>query len=473
MAAAEAAATAASGRAAADVWRLRRALLLPPLMRSAGAIEASRRRYEAGLESLAAAPPLRADPLDALGTAHFFLAYHGADDRPLLELQARTLDHAFGPAATPAEDAGRAAAAPLRVGFLSTHFRDHTILRLHAGLIAAMPASRIRPVLMLVNGETDAASESLAAAVAAQGGETLRLPRALAPAAAAVAAARLDVLYYADIGMDPFTYLLARHRLAPVQAVGWGHPGTTGLPTIDAFLVAEAMAGTGAEAGFSEPLLRLPHAPLLWEAEAPAALDARAVLGIPPGAPLFACLQAPFKLHPDFDRVLAAILSGDRAARLVLLAPRYDAWRRLIEERLAKAGIAVADQVVFAAPRPRREYLALVDAADVVLDPFPFGGGHTALEALALGKPLITWPTAAPRGRVAAGFLAALGIADTLADSAETYVARALRWARDASERRALAQRTKAALPLLAANAAAAEAFAAALERLAAAPPRP
>ena len=47
---------------------------------------------------------------------------------------------------------------------------------------------------------------------------------------------KLHVLFYPDIGMEPFTYFLSFSRLAPVQAVTHGHPCTTGVPEIDYFV---------------------------------------------------------------------------------------------------------------------------------------------------------------------------------------------------------------------------------------------
>src|SRR3954469_6306528 len=44
------------------------------------------------------------------------------------------------------------------------------------------------------------------------------------------------VLIYPDINMDPAAAALAALRLAPVQCMSWGHPETSGYPTIDYFL---------------------------------------------------------------------------------------------------------------------------------------------------------------------------------------------------------------------------------------------
>jgi len=73
--------------------------------------------------------------------------------------------------------------------------------------------------------------------VASRGGS---YGRHRAAAAAAIAAAALDVLVFADIGIEPLSYLLAFGRLAPAQALFWGHPSTSGLPdTVDYFVTSE------------------------------------------------------------------------------------------------------------------------------------------------------------------------------------------------------------------------------------------
>src|SRR6185503_10431924 len=62
--------------------------------------------------------------------------------------------------------------------------------------------------------------------------------------------ARPDVLIYPEIGMDPMTVRLASLRLAPVQAAAWGHPETSGLPTMDYYLSAEDLEPPDAQANY-------------------------------------------------------------------------------------------------------------------------------------------------------------------------------------------------------------------------------
>ena len=77
--------------------------------------------------------------------------------------------------------------------------------------------------------------------------------------------AGLDALLYPEIGMDPVCAKLAALRLAPVQAVGLGHPMTTGLPTMDAFLSSALMEPEDGEDWYTEQLVRLPNLGILYE----------------------------------------------------------------------------------------------------------------------------------------------------------------------------------------------------------------
>ncbi|MFM7714007.1 MAG: hypothetical protein ACKO7A_15245, partial [Microcystis sp.] len=70
---------------------------------------------------------------------------------------------------------------------------------------------------------------------------------------------QLHILVYLDIGMDARTTQLAGLRLAPVQCVTWGHPITSGLPTIDYFISSELMEPAQGDNHYSEKLIRLPN----------------------------------------------------------------------------------------------------------------------------------------------------------------------------------------------------------------------
>jgi predicted O-linked N-acetylglucosamine transferase (SPINDLY family) len=70
------------------------------------------------------------------------------------------------------------------------------------------------------------------------------------------AGAEVDVLIYPDLGMEPLSWYLSFARLAPVQMAWWGHPVTTGLPSIDYFISLHDEA-PHAQQHYSEQLIRM------------------------------------------------------------------------------------------------------------------------------------------------------------------------------------------------------------------------
>jgi predicted O-linked N-acetylglucosamine transferase (SPINDLY family) len=70
---------------------------------------------------------------------------------------------------------------------------------------------------------------------------------------------RLHILVFPEIGMDAPTIPIASLRLAPVQCTAWGHPVTSGLPTIDYYLSSELMEPENAQEHYTETLIRLPN----------------------------------------------------------------------------------------------------------------------------------------------------------------------------------------------------------------------
>ena len=74
-----------------------------------------------------------------------------------------------------------------------------------------------------------------------------------------ITARKPDLLIYPDIGLESVTTQLASLRLARVQAVAWGVPETTGLPTIDYYLSAANFEPENAQACYTEQLVLLPN----------------------------------------------------------------------------------------------------------------------------------------------------------------------------------------------------------------------
>jgi protein O-GlcNAc transferase len=234
------------------------------------------------------------------------------------------------------------------------------------------------------------------------------------------------------VGMDSLPYYLAHSRLAPVQCVTWGHPLTTGLPTIDYFISSEDLEPSGAEAHYTEKLVKLPHlANYFYRPEPSTSVKSRIDFGVAETDHLYVCPQSLFKLHPDDDAVFRQIVEQDPLARILLIEGQQPAWAELLRERMSRTMGDASGRVHFVPRQPQADFQRLLELADVVLDPLHFGGGNTSYETFAVGTPIVTLPGDFLRSRITYALYRWMGIDECIAIDAANYVAKAVRLASD------------------------------------------
>jgi predicted O-linked N-acetylglucosamine transferase (SPINDLY family) len=435
-------ARAGLGRLAAlapsDGPSIARALALPAILDSNDEIARVRADLAEALDALAGRPLAVSDPLNDVRVTTFYLAYHGQDDRALHERVAAlhlracpSLAYVAPHCAAPRRRAGR---DRLRVGFVSRHLHDHSIGNVTRGLIATLDRARFSVRMFALRPAFDANSRDMAS----HAEEWVVLDHDLPRARETIARRELDVLFYPDIGMDPFTYFLTFARLAPVQCTTWGHPVTTGVPTMDYYLSTDHFEPENGAAHYSErlELLRDVAFPGYYYRPALPAPAPRAAVGFDDDAHVYFCPQALFKFHPDFDAVLARILRADARARIYLVADHGDFRRARLAARLERSLGPLMDRLVFLPRAERREgYLQRLQASDVVLDTIHYCGGNTSLEAISAGSLVVTLPGATMRSRHTYGFYRKMRFTETVVATPEAYVERAVAIATDASLR--------------------------------------
>jgi predicted O-linked N-acetylglucosamine transferase (SPINDLY family) len=101
-----------------------------------------------------------------------------------------------------------------------------------------------------------------------------------------------------------------------------------------------------------------------------------------------------------------------------------DAVRTLFQDR----GVD-PQRVEFIAPLPRAEYLHLYQSLDVGLDPFPYNGHNSTLEALWMGVPVLTLAGRTAVGRGGLSILSNAGLPELVARTPEEYLAIAVQLA--------------------------------------------
>jgi len=279
-------------------------------------------------------------------------------------------------------------------------------------------------------------------AITSAADRTLTIPPELSDAWVTIAAEELDILFYADIGMDVRTYFLAFARLAPVQCLTWGHPDTTGIPNLDYFLSSALIEPDGAAAEYSETLYSLETLPTCYlRPKIPGRLKTRENLGLDNGKRIYLCPQSVIKHHPDLDHISAGILRGDGEAEVLLVEGAVPDWTAQVTARMCETIPDVAGRVRSIPRMPPEDFLALMNAADVIFDPPHFSGGNTSCDAFALGKPVVAHEGELMRGRVTSGMYRAMKIEGATGQSTTECADIALALGRDKDRREYLETR--------------------------------
>ncbi len=423
--------------------RLKLATLISPIIRSRETMLAERARVDAELDALLADDALHMDdPMRAAVWTNFYLAFHGENNRALQIKYAAlyrrmcpSLAYAAPHCAGPRRTGGR-----IRVGLLSKFFRNHSIGRTSRGLFAGFARAEFEVTAIFVAPVLDDACSRF---IRQHAERNVVVPEDLPEARRIIGALELDVLFYQDVGMEPFSYFLAFSRLAPVQCVSFGHPDTTGIPAMDYFVSNDLYESPGAQEHYSESLFLLHDLGSLayyYRPAMPRPGKPRAAFGLAADDHLYICPQNLFKFHPDMDALLAGILRRDPGGKLVVIEGRTENWSNLMRRRWAAVMPDVLDRIIFLPRQASPEYVNLIALADVMLDTVHFNGMNTSLEAFSVGTPVVTLPGEFQRGRHTQAMYRKMGIGECVAVDAAHYIDLAVRLGTDRGYRRTIHQ---------------------------------
>ncbi|HTR56694.1 MAG TPA: tetratricopeptide repeat protein [Casimicrobiaceae bacterium] len=382
----------------------------------------------------------------------FYLAFHEVDVRDPMsrygDLCARLMRSASPPAAQ-VRTRSRVG-APVSVAVVSAYFYDHSVwTAVMRGFCAQVDRGRVRMHVFHTGTQHDAETDLARASAASFFGG----PRDLDQWVAAIRSVDPDVVLYPEIGMDATSARLASMRLAPSQVVAWGHPQTSGLPTIDYFLSAQGFEPPDGASHYRERLVALPNLGCYYD-------ELRPDFAVPEGfsgndgVPYIICAGTPYKYTPRHDALLIDIARELGACRFLFFIDVAPLLSRKIEERMAlafrRAGLDPRDHIRFLPRQSRPAFFELMRGADVYLDTLGFSGFNTAMQAIECGLPVVACEGRFARGRLASGILRTIGMDELVASTPSDYVGTAVRLCADIGHRTAvgsrIAQRRGAAL---------------------------
>jgi len=320
----------------------------------------------------------------------------------------------------------------LRIGYVSPDFRDHAVGQALAPVFAQHDRDRFHIILY---GEVSRPDHITDAFVRCADGWRSTVGLSDEDALSSIKADGIDILVDLAGHTDGNRLGIFARRAAPIQVTWHGYPATTGLKSMDYRIVDEITdpPGEGDELA-SEKLIRL----------ADGFIGARPHIALPQVLPpptfarrrvTFGCFNNFQKINRAVISVWASLLRSTPGSQLLLKSSRIvDDWTfRRYAEIFRSEGID-ADRLIFmpwsATPI---EHLSSYSQMDIALDPFPYNGTSTTMEALMMGVPVVSLLGASHVSRVGASILTHIGHPEWIARTTDSYVAIAAELAQDKS----------------------------------------
>ncbi len=318
----------------------------------------------------------------------------------------------------------------IRIAYLSSDFRPHSVGVLAAGLFEEHDKSRfeITAISFGPNDESGLldrirnAFEHFVDAQSKSDQEVAELIRDLEIDIAVdlnghIAGARPNVL---------------SRKPAPIQVNYLGYPGTMGSGHIDYILADPTIIPEDQFDFYSERVVWLPDSFLVTDRRLRISerTPTRVECGLPETAFVFCCFNNAYKIAPEMFDIWMRLLRANDGSVLWLIENSTASTN--LRREAEKRGIA-SERLIFSPKVPLGDHLARQRQADLFLDTLPYNAGTMAAMALWAGLPVLTCPGSTFVSRMAASVLKAAGLPELVAASLQDYEELALRLARNPS----------------------------------------
>lgn len=376
----------------------------------------------------------------------FYLGYQGINDRGLqrmygnfvYQVMAANYPQWVKPQFMPTLSKGE----KIRVGYVSVNLRNHNGAKWALGWVKNHNRQNFEIYSYYMGNQADQITQQFQL----HSDVFHHIPKGLEAVCKQIVADKLHILIFTDIGIHPQTTLMAGLRLATVQCTAWGHPITSGLPTIDYYLSGEMMEPENGQAHYSERLVRLPNIGLCYEKPSISEpTKNRLDFQLREDAVIYLSCQSLYKYLPQFDHIFARIAQRVPEAQFVFIGNRVTGITAQFQARIcrvfANLDLNSKDYCVFLPQQNHVDYINLNLVSDIFLDTFSWSGGNSTLEAIAYGLPVVTCPGEFMRGRHSYGILKMMGVTETIAQDEAEYVEIAVKLGLDPDWRQALVRK--------------------------------
>ncbi len=309
----------------------------------------------------------------------------------------------------------------LRVGYLSSDFRDHPTSRLINGLLRHHDHRRFE-LFMYCSGWDDGSAmrrdivahfDQVHSVAGLSDEQAARLIRSHA----------IDVLVELNGPTRANRVGVLASRPAPVQIGYLGWPGSYGGGCVDYIVGDSYVIPAGVEALYPEKVIRLSDTYQVndYAARPVVARPERSQVGLPEGEfPILGMFNAINKVRQEVWAVWMQILQQVPQARLWILDPGATARMHIAKTTRA---MGVDPARILAAPSVKQDWhLARLQCCDLMLDPWPYGGHTSTADALFAGVPVVALEGSNFAGRVSGSLLHAAGLGALVRPDQASYI---------------------------------------------------
>lgn len=317
----------------------------------------------------------------------------------------------------------------LKIGYLSSDFRDHATAWLINGLLRNHDKSNFE--LFAYCSSWD--DKSVMRKKVLSHFSTVRSVTDLSDKEASqqIVNDGIDVLIDLNGNTKGARLGILDHRSAPVQISYLGFPGSTGCKEVDYIIGDEYVTPRYVNSYYPEKIIRIDKTYqindyMYRKLQLP---RPKIEYGLPNDKVVLGVFNAINKVGEQVWLNWMDILKSNSNAILWILDPGPVARKNLLDS--ARVNDISTDRIIFAPKLPQDHHISRMQVCDLMLDTYPYGGHTTTSDAIFAGIPIIALEGTNFASRVSGSLLSACGLADLIASTPADYVAKASELIRD------------------------------------------
>ncbi len=308
----------------------------------------------------------------------------------------------------------------LKIGYISCNLRRHSIGWLSRWLLHYHDREKLEVYLYLINQNEDDITDKW---FVNKDNFVHRLDEHIPAIVQQIQEDQLDILVDLESMTSPTICWVMALKPAPIQ-ITWLGLDSTGLPSIDYFLVDPHVVPADAQQYYQEKLWRLTPSYLAVDGfEIGLANLTRKDLNIPDDAVIYLTSQSGYKRHLEMIKMQLTILKKVPNSYLLVKGfANKDIIKELFEKLAQEQNVPLENLRFLTFDTNEETHRANLQLADVILDTYPYNGATTTLEVLWLGIPIVTLVGAQFAARNSYTFMLNAGITEGIAFNAQEYI---------------------------------------------------